>query len=73
MTVIIDAKNRKYTLSDSKPNLDQMRSYMTTLNGRYGVFVHSESDDPAFCKQIINEEEDQKIIWTSLSPGNLAG
>jgi hypothetical protein len=71
MSLVIDAKNSRYTLSDSKPNVDQMRSYMATLNGKYGIFVHSESDDPAFCKEIINEKDDQKIIWTSLLPGNL--
>ena len=69
MAVVIDAKDMRYTFSDSTPNLHQMRSYMTTLNGRYGVFIHSKSDDPSVWKEVIREG-DQKIIWTSLIPEN---
>lgn len=69
MAVVIDAKDRQYTFSDSTPNLHPMRSYMTTLNGRFGVFIHSKSDDPSVWKEIIRDG-DQKIIWTSLIPEN---
>lgn len=68
-TIVIDAKYEEYTLSTPKPNLFQMRSYMTTLNGTYGIFIHSKSDDPSIWKEITSEG-DQKIIWTSLIPEN---
>jgi hypothetical protein len=86
-TILIDAKNSPYTLSESKPNLYQMRFYMTTVSPRYGIFthrmnnalpkirgigifVHSESEDPDLKKEVINEKDGQKIIWTSLVPGD---
>ncbi len=70
MTVIIVAKDSLYTLANSTPNLDQMRSYMTTLNGRYGIFIHSQASDPAVWNKIIREEDDKQIVWTALIPGN---
>ena len=47
-----------------------MRSYLTTLNGTCGIFIHSRSDDPAVWKKTIREEEERKIIWTALIPGD---
>jgi hypothetical protein len=63
MKFIIDAKNSHHTLSDSRPNLDQMRSYMTSLNAKYGVFIHSESEDLNLRKGIENKKNNQTIIY----------
>ena len=63
--IVIDANNRFYTLSDPRPNLHQMRSYMDTLNAKYRIFVHSASQDPSIWKT-IPDKRDNQIIWTSL-------
>lgn len=68
--IVIDAKNRFYTLSDPRPNLHQMRSYMDTLNAKYGIFVHSASQDPSIWKTIPDKRNNQ-IIWTSLVPSKI--
>ena len=66
-TVVIDAKNSRHK-KDSMPYLDQMRLYMKTLNARYGIFVHCESEDPNLWKEITSETGSQKVIWTSVIP-----
>ena len=68
--MIIDAKNEFYTLSNQHPNQHQMRSYMSTLKARYGVFVHSASQEPNIWNAIPDKKNNQ-IIWTSLVPGNV--
>lgn len=67
ITLIIDAKNSRHT-KDSRPNLDQMRLYMKILNARYGIFVHSESENPNLWKEVASELGSQRIIWTSIVP-----
>ena len=52
----------------AEPNLDQMRLYMKTLNARYGIFIHSQSEDPSLWKGITTENNNQRIIWTSVTP-----
>ena len=68
MTLVIDAKNSRHIIKDSRPNLDQMRLYMKTLNARYGIFIHSESEDPNLWKEVTSELGSQRIIWTSIVP-----
>ena len=41
---------------------------MKTLNAKYGIFVHSESEDPSLWKEVTNETGGQKIFWTSVAP-----
>lgn len=65
--MIIDAKNEFYAFS-KHPNQHQMRSYMTTLMARYGVFVKSASRDPSIWNAITDKRNNQ-IIWTLLIPG----
>ena len=67
VNLVIDAKNRYYSLSDTKPNLHQMRNYMNTLKAKYGIFVHSASQVPDTWKAIPDKSNNQ-IIWTSLIP-----
>jgi hypothetical protein len=46
-----------------------MDSYLRSAsNGQYGIFVHSESEDPSLWKTIINEKDNQEINWTCLIP-----
>jgi hypothetical protein len=66
--IIIDAKNRRYLLGTPRPNLHQMRSYMRALGAKCGLFIHSESENPNLWKEIINETDNQNIIWTSITP-----
>jgi hypothetical protein len=68
--MVIDAKNRFYSNSDPRPNLHQMRSYMDTLGAKFGIFVHSASQNPLAWK-IIPDKSNNQIIWTSLIPGNV--
>jgi hypothetical protein len=68
-SMVIDAKNSRHTIENSRPNLDQMRLYMKTLNARYGIFIHSQSEDPNLWKEVSSENESQRIIWTSITPG----
>jgi hypothetical protein len=61
-TVIIDAKNSSYNShSDSRPNIDQMRSYMTTVKPKYGIFVHSKSEIPNLWKGVKDKLTKQEI------------
>jgi hypothetical protein len=68
--MIIEAKNRFYSLSDPRPNLHQMRNYMDTLNAKFGIFVHSASEKPLIWKTIPDKSNNQ-IIWTSLIPNDI--
>ena len=68
MTLVIDAKNSRHSIENSRPNLDQMRLYMKTLNANYGIFIHSQSEDPNLWKEITTENNNQRIIWTSVTP-----
>jgi hypothetical protein len=77
--ILIDTKSAIYTLSHSKPNRRQMRSYMTTLSSVYrttsklrhiGIFVHLGSEDPALSEEMIYKRDEQKIIWKSMVPGD---
>jgi hypothetical protein len=70
ITPLIDAKNRRYVVGNPRPNLHQMRSYMRILGARYGIFIHSESENPSLWKEIRNEADHQNIIWTSVIPGS---
>ena len=65
---ILDAKNSYYSTKNLTPNLHQMRSYLSTTNSNYGIFIHSNSQDPNFWEEIFTEKG-QSIIWTSLIPG----
>ncbi len=65
---ILDAKNSYYSPKNLTPNLHQMRSYLSTTNSNYGIFIHSNSQDPK-CWQEIFTEKGQNIVWTSLIPG----
>ena len=47
-----------------------MRSYLSTTNSNYGIFIHSNSQDPKFWEDIFTYKG-QKIIWTSLIPGRI--
>jgi hypothetical protein len=67
-TIIIDAKN-SHIKRHSKPNLDQMRSYMETTKAKYGIFVHSDSEDQDLFEYIHRKHTQEQIIWTSISPG----
>ena len=69
-SMIIDAKNSKYGLSNLHPNLDQMRNYMDTLGADQGIFIHSASEVSNPWK-IVHDRTDKEvqIIWSSLVPG----
>jgi hypothetical protein len=71
INIIIDAKNSFYKTKKPTPYLYQMRSYMKTINARYGIFFHSESEDPNLWREIYNKTTHQKIMWTSAIPGSL--
>ena len=67
---VLDAKNSYYSPKNLTPNLHQMRSYLSTTNSNYGIFIHSNSQDPKFWEDIFTDKG-QKIIWTSLIPGRI--
>lgn len=67
-SMIIDAKNSYYSTTRPRPYFNQMRSYMKTLNSRYGVFIHSESEDSSLWREVYSNTSGQKIIWTTISP-----
>ena len=67
---VLDAKNSYYSPKNLTPNLHQMRSYLSTTNSNYGIFIHSNSQDPKFWEDIFTDKG-LKIIWTSLIPGRI--
>jgi hypothetical protein len=71
-TIIIDAKNSHFRFNNiSREHQRQMDSYLRSApNGQYGIFVHSDSEDPSLWKTIINEKHNQEINWTCLVPGS---
>ena len=69
----VEKKNDENLFNKMKnltPNLHQMRSYLSTTNSNYGIFIHSNSQDPKFWEDIFTDKG-QKIIWTSLIPGRI--
>lgn len=68
---IIDAKNIYYSSKNSRPNLHQMRNYITTTQSTSGIFIHSNAEEKTLWKEIESAEKNQKIIWTALVPNTL--
>ena len=70
LSIIVDAKNQKYHTSDSHPNRPQMDSYIRSTNAKYGVFIHSESENPELWEKLPKKINNQEIVWTCLIPGH---
>lgn len=45
-----------------------MRSYFSTTNSNYGMFINLNAQDTKCWEQIFTDKG-QNIIWTSLIPG----
>jgi hypothetical protein len=69
LSIIVDAKNEEYKTSNSHPNRPQMDSYIRSTNARYGVFIHSRSENPELWEKLPKDMNNQEIIWTCLIPG----
>ena len=65
---ILDTKNSYYSPKNLTPNLHQMRSYLSTTNTNYEMFINSNAQDTKCWEQIFTDKG-QNIIWTSLIPG----
>jgi hypothetical protein len=68
-TIIFDAKNREYSRTSNRhQNRHQMDSYIRSANAKYGIFIHSRSDDPEVWEETQREGYNQTIVWTCLIP-----
>ena len=47
-----------------------MDSYIRSTNAKYGLFIHSESENPELWEKLPKKINNQEIVWTCLIPGH---